>query len=223
MTCLENRSDTIIMPHSKYHIDYLNDLFQALPQGNLPMNLSEYDGFATGILVCPVDIEPSEWLPHVWGTTRDGHFPDQRTAEGTIDALLAHFEVVAADMATLSQIQPIFGGIGASTPFIWEPWIDGFMRAALLRPVAWQEFFEQADEAVQSMMSFLQTLHDIYTGKSALTRVEIDAIDSAACDLIPSCILHIARRSRPDRSLPQAANASNKPGNLASRSPDPDW
>ena len=202
------------MPHSKYHIDYLTSVFQALPQGNLPMTLSEYDGFVTGILVCPVDVAPSEWLPHVWGATQDAHFPDQHTAEVTIDAVLAHFDVVAADMARLAQIQPVFETLGTGKPCVWEPWIDGFMRATALRPVAWQEFFGQADEAVQSIMAFLQALHDIYTGKSRLSGSEIDAIDSSACEIIPSCIMRIAWCSRPDRSRPQAANAPNKPGNL---------
>lgn len=199
------------MQHSKNHIDYLNRLFEALPQDSLPMTLSEYDGFVTGLLICPVDIEPSEWLPYVWGEARDDQFPDQCTAEVMIDAVLAHVDAVAADMSMLAQVQPIFGAIGTSEPTMWEPWIDGFMRVAALRPVAWQDFFEQEDEAIQNIMSFLQCLHDIYTGKSRLSHAQIHAIDMTACEVIPSCVAQIGRRSRPDRSWLTAANLPHEP------------
>ena len=62
-------------------LDRLDALLHALPFDNMPMALSELDGYVTGLLACPEMIPPSEWLPHVWGETGDAQFPDLKTAE----------------------------------------------------------------------------------------------------------------------------------------------
>ena len=55
------------MGQSEQDLDQLDALLRALPVENVPMSLSELDGFVAGILSCPDVIPPSEWLPHVWG------------------------------------------------------------------------------------------------------------------------------------------------------------
>ena len=56
-------------------LDRLDALFHALPFETMPMALSEFDGYVTGLLACPDMIPPSEWLPHIWGETGDAQFP----------------------------------------------------------------------------------------------------------------------------------------------------
>lgn len=67
---------------SRYHQcqSHLDQLLSTLRQDELPMTLCEFNGFATGLLVCPDDIEISEWLPEVWGMRGVDPFPDQRSA-----------------------------------------------------------------------------------------------------------------------------------------------
>ena len=51
------------MGQSDQALDRLNELLHALPGENMPMTLSELDGYVTGILACSEMIAPSEWLP----------------------------------------------------------------------------------------------------------------------------------------------------------------
>ncbi|WP_410216499.1 UPF0149 family protein [Paracoccus sp. (in: a-proteobacteria)] len=83
------------MSSSDQDIGRLDMILAALPQENLPMTVSELDGYVTGLLACPDLIPPSEWLPHVWGETGDAGFPDEATAEATISAVMAHYNAVA--------------------------------------------------------------------------------------------------------------------------------
>lgn len=198
------------MPRSKQRLAQLSRVLGGLPQDTLPMTVTEFDGFVTGILITPVHVTPSEWLPYVWGQTRDAQFPNQRIAEATTDALLAHFDVVASELAAMTDVQPIYSESNIGGLFFWEPWVDGFMQAVELRRLEWQVFIERADEDVQTTFSFLQSLHDVYTGKSELLGAQIEEIDAVACDVIPSCISMIAKRSRPDRCFPQPANVQSK-------------
>lgn len=61
-------------------LDQLDALLQALPQEQMPMSLSELNGYLTGILVAKSLIPPSEWLPRVWGEDgKSSFFPTLRT------------------------------------------------------------------------------------------------------------------------------------------------
>ena len=117
------------MGQSDQDLDHLSELLHALPTQNMPMTLSELDGYVTGVLVCPDMISPSEWLPHVWGETSDAAFPDQQTAEETIGAVMAHYNSVAEAITRRLRVEPIYEIDPNSDETMWEPWIDGFTRA----------------------------------------------------------------------------------------------
>ena len=199
------------MPRSKQRLEQLSRVLRDIPQNAVPMTVSEFDGFVTGVLITPAYISPSEWLPHVWSETRGAQFPNERIAKTTIGALLEHFDVVASELSTMAAVQPIYGESETGELFFWEPWVDGFIRSVSLRPVEWQTFYEKADEDVQTTISFLQSLHDICNGKSDFSAPQIKEIEYVACEVIPSCVSLIANRSRPDRCFPQAANIATAP------------
>ncbi|MCW3784588.1 UPF0149 family protein [Defluviimonas salinarum] len=185
------------MSSSDQDLDRLDELLSALPQENLPMSLSELDGYVTGILSCPDLIPPSEWLPHVWGETGHAGFPDLTTADATISAVMAHYNAVAAEMTRTPWIEPIYEVDPNSDETLWEPWVDGFTRAMRLRPEAWEKVLERADEETRSSLIFLLALQDVYEGTSAFTEEEIDEIDLEAPDMIRNCIAAILLASRP--------------------------
>lgn len=199
------------MGQSDEALDHLNLLLHALPDENMPMTLSELDGYLTGILACPDTIMPSEWLRHVWGETGEADFPDQKAAEETISAVMAHYNSVAEAMAHSLWVEPIYEVDPNSDETVWEPWVDGFTRAMSLRPDAWERLLDQADEETQATMIFLMALQDIYTGRSKFTDDEIDQIDLAAPDLIPNCVATILNQSRPELSRPEPANLPGMP------------
>lgn len=45
----------------------LDELLISLPDENEGMLISEFDGFCTGLIVCPDIVLPGEWIPIVWG------------------------------------------------------------------------------------------------------------------------------------------------------------
>lgn len=198
---------------SNYHQcrSHLDQLLRALRQDLLPMTLCEFDGFATGLLACPQEILCSEWLPQVWGTRGLDQFQDQRAAVRTIDAVLAYFEAIALGLSQTGRVRPSYQGSGPPGQEMWEPWIDGYVRAAALRSHVWQDVYEKAGEDVQSLMSFVQSLHDIYTGQSALSASQIKEMDRVALEAIPRCVTHIINHTRPDRLRPNAVNRSEAP------------
>lgn len=191
-------------------LDHLHDLLVALPQDRFPMTVSELDGYVTGVLACSELIPPSEWLPHVWGETGSASFPDLKTAEMTISAVMEHYNSVAAEMTELPWIEPIYEVDPNSDETLWEAWVDGFTRALRLRPEPWQAVLEQSDEETRSSLIFLMALQDINEGTSNFTEEEIDEIDLQAPDLIPNCVAAILVVSRPDL-VPTAANSPHAP------------
>ena len=208
------------MGSSDQDLDRLSTLLFALPQENMPMTLSELDGYVTGILTCPEVIPPSDWLPHVWGDTGEANFPDLASADTTISAVMAHYNAIAADMLKSPWMEPIYEIDQNSDETLWEPWVDGFTRALRLRPDIWNDVLDQADEEAQSSLIFLMALHELYEGSSKFSDDEIDEIDSEAPDLIPNCIASILCVTRPEivlgdeRSSP-APVRNNRPGRNA--------
>ena len=199
------------MGQSDQALDRLNVLLHALPVENMPMTLSELDGYVTGILACTDMVAPSEWLPHVWGETGEANFPDQKAAEETSSAVMAHYNLAAEAMTRSLWVEPIYEVDPNSDETMWEPWVDGFTRAMSLRPDAWERLLDQADEETRATMIFLMALQDIYTGHSKFTDDEIDQIDLEAPDLIPNCVAAILHQSRPELSRPEPSNLPGMP------------
>jgi len=205
------------MDKEEKRLDRLSELLHALPVDNMPMTLSELDGYVTGVLACPEMIPPSEWLPQVWGETGEAEFADQKAAEETIGAVMAHYNSVAEAMTRSLWIEPIYEVDINSDETLWEPWVDGYTRAMGLRPDAWERLLDQADDETRNTMIFLMALQDIYTGKSKFTEDEIDEIDIEAPDLIPNCVATILQQARPELVNTVAANFPGMPHKAAAR------
>ena len=209
-----------LMKKEEQRLDHLSDLLNALPAEQLPMTLSELDGYVTGILACPEMIPPSEWLRGVWGGTGEAKFADQKIAEKTIGAVMEHYNSVAEALTRTFSIEPNYEIDANSDELLWEPWVDGFIRAMDLRPDAWEGLLDRADEETQASLIFLLALQDICNGNSKFTDEEIDAIDLEAPNLIPNCVATILHQSRPEPTGTAAANLLGMPHKTAA-CPDP--
>lgn len=179
-------------------LERLSELLEALPMENNPMSLGELDGYIVGVLACPVMIPPSDWLPHVWGETGSAGFPDLDTAEETTQAVLAHYNSIAAEMRETLWLEPIYEVEPDTDDIIWGPWVDGFKRAMQLNAESWERLLETGDEETRTAMIFLMALSDIYEGTSKFSDEEIAQIDAEAPDMIPNCVATILSQSRPD-------------------------
>ncbi len=198
------------MSSSEQELDQLDELLSALPHENYPMTVSELDGYVTGILCCPDLIQPSDWLPHVWGETGDAAFPDLETAQATIAAVMGHYNAVASELTRTQWIEPIYEVDPNSDETLWEPWVDGFTRAMSLRSETWVALLDRSDDETRSSLIFLMALQDINEGTSKFSEEEIDEIDLQAPDLIPNCVAAILTVSRPELAV-KAGNISQAP------------
>jgi uncharacterized protein len=86
-----------------------------------------------------------------------------------------------------------------------------------LRPEAWENLLELADDETRATMIFMMALQDIYTGNSKFTDDEIDEIDLEAPDLIPNCVATILHQSRPELAGALPANLTGMPHRAAPR------
>ena len=207
------------MAQTDQDLDRLNSLLHALPPENMPMTLSQLDGYIVGVLASPEMIPPSDWLPHVLGETGEAEFPDEQSAEETIGAVMAHYNSVVEAISGSLWVEPIYEVDPNSDEVMWEPWVDGFTRAMQLRPDAWSRLLDQADEETRATMIFLMALQDIYTGQSNFTDDEVNEIDLEAPDLIPNCVATILYQSRSElfqreseRPPAMSSKAGSRPG-----------
>ncbi len=111
-----------------------------LDLGEDAMVLEELDGFVAGILVCPEMIPPSDWLPLVWNSEggSDPVFKNLAHANKVMGLVMEYYNQVA--LALFEQpdsYAPLFPVDTRNDDVIWEVWIEGFDKAAKLRPQAW--------------------------------------------------------------------------------------
>jgi len=205
------------MDNEEKRLDHLEELLHALPLEDMPMTLSELDGFLTGVLACPEMIPPSEWLQEVWSETAGAQCSDQKTAEETIGAVMSHYNSVASTIAKSLWIEPIYEEDQNSNETLWESWVAGFTRAMMLRPGPWEALMDRADEETQSSLTFLLALQDINLGTSPFPDEVIDQIDQEAPDLIPNCVATILHQSRPELAGKVPANLPDMPHKAAPR------
>ena len=158
------------------------------------MLLTELDGFLTGLLFCPEDIPPAEWMTIVWGTEVDGvpPFEDPLDVQWFTNAVAARRDEIARDLAR-GKFQPILDADERDGEILWEYWIDGFAEATALRPDAWKALADDPEKAAP--WSRLATLIAVARNESELDSVEVNALeDRAAAELIEAVqLLHTAR------------------------------
>lgn len=104
---------------------------------------------------------------------------------------MAHYNNTAMSLATSPWIEQIYEVDPNSEETLWEPWIDGFVRAMRLSQDTWQGLLQRADEEAQSTMIFILAVQDIYEGTRKFSDDEIDEIDLEAHDVILNCIAAI--------------------------------
>lgn len=195
------------MPYTDEDLDQLDALLQALPQDQMPMSLSELNGYLTGILVAKSLIPPSEWLPRVWGEDGKSGFSNLEDAEATIQAVMGHYNDTAALINDGGWVEPIYEEDLNSGETLWEPWVDGFVRAMQLREAEWLGFANGPASDAQRAVNMLLMMQEIYEGTSELPEDEIANIDADAPDLIPDLVAMILAATRGfDRFADSVAN-----------------
>lgn len=154
------------------------------------MLLSEVDGFFAGLNFYATPVEPDEWLPWVWNGETP-HFEDEAQAEAVTRALLGLHDDVFRRLER-GEWGPIFD-TDLDESAVWEVWIDGFWRAAELRPGLWMELVPEDDEEAGIALFSLSRLHELATSTfDEIEPLEIDdELEESASNLIPYSVLRL--------------------------------
>lgn len=160
-----------------------------LPAESDAMLLSELDGYLAGVVACPEQIPPAEWLPPVWGDGAAPLFEDEREARWHDDLVMEHHAAIVAALGRgPGRFKPFMEVDARRREVMWELWIEGFAVALDLRPDAWDELADAAPEPVAEAYSGLTTLIGIASDESDLERDVIDRLTEDAPVLIPGWI-----------------------------------
>ena len=207
------------MIHPAKQLALLEDCLLALPYENDGMLLSEFDGFVAGLLVSPEMIMPGEWLPEVWGDEVEPNFDDMDQAAATLDAVMAHYNRVAAGLAQQRPAyEAVFDPDPVSGELIWELWASGFGRAMQLRPDAWAAMAKSRDEAVTMALATITAL--IARADNPPPPLDPDEVDdedkdqdlhSRALDFIPELVVLFNDWTKRRLVTPGPANLSRAP------------
>ena len=190
----------------------LDEQLCALAADGETMLLSEFDGFVTGLIVCPDLIPPSEWLPAVWGDADDDSAPafeSEHHAHTVMQLVMEHYNSVADELHHRPKdFAPIFEVDTITDETLWELWIAGFEAAMALRPSAWARILDSGDEDAQTALACLLTLCAIDRGESDLAAEAIEDLTQSAPDLIPVLVRTLSTWRRGASGLGRPANTS---------------
>ena len=183
------------------------------------MQISDLDGFLTGIAVGPEVIMPSEWFPVSWGG-EEPVFDDDREARAVFGGIMSRYNEI------LQQVEA-----GAFRPILWvdadgaeiaADWAEGFALAIGLRPEAWGPLFEAKEDAF--LLFPILALCGDENSESALgldAETEDEVLEEAPA-VLPAVVMEIAAFWRARRlgrrgnlisdRVKRAASVRSKPG-----------
>lgn len=163
------------------------------------MQLSDLDGFLTGIVIGPERIPPEEWLPLVWNGVPEFETPAE-AAKVTGIVLARHEEILWTLTQSPEEFAPIFWQDEDGEPMAVD-WAEGFLEAIRLRPESWTPLFESKDHSV--VVTPIAALWQDDDAQSDLDDAEEQRMQAEATDLVPAAVIAIFRYWR--RQQPPAA------------------
>ena len=107
------------------------------------MGLSDLDGFLTGIAVGPELIQPSEWLPVIWGGA-EPEFSTEDEMRAVLTAIMGRYnEIVTCFEFAPNEFEPIFWE-GPAGEVIASDWASGLLDAVVMRSSAWDPLLDDS-------------------------------------------------------------------------------
>ncbi len=140
--------------------DWIDELDEFLLSDKSPDNclqISELDGFLTGVVIGPDLIMPSEWIPVIW--QGEPNFETTEHAERILGAIMARYNDIIHQLDDEPGVfEPIFFEAPDGRALAAD-WAEGFMDAVGLRADAWASIFDDED-AKLLIAPIMAQLHD---------------------------------------------------------------
>lgn len=181
------------------------------------MFLSEFDGFCTGLIVCPQVISPSQWLKEIWGGTGEPQFESLEAFQAALELIMGHYNRVAQTLTTPVHYGPVMPEDRTNGQVLFGDWVEGFVHAVRLHPSGWQRLTESGDQEAVAAFSLLLEIPLIGTGTGSLDSDRQARLLEEAPDLIPELVLELNRftkslpMERPSSPFPFPANMPSAP------------
>lgn len=173
------------------------------------MQLTELDGFLTGIAIGPELILPSEWLLIIWGG-EEPVFDNGNQAQAVIGTIMNRYNEILGQI-TEGFIEPIFmeapGG-----EVIASDWAEGFLQAVRMRFDAWQKLFKSEKHGHTLLPILALCCNEDGGSLLGLPEETENQFFADAGELVPQCVLEIAEFWRATRTAPQRQPAGPKVG-----------
>lgn len=136
------------------------------------MQLSDLDGFLTGIACSPEPIAQSEWINILWGSGKSLNATKHKRAIQIIHD--RHLQIVESLSQEPSHIEPIFWQSEDGHTIAMD-WCEGFIHAYTLRLGAWAELVK-TPEGNDLLFPIMAHLFDD-DGKSVMG-IPVDEVES---------------------------------------------
>ena len=125
-----------VTSRTKLALDKLDDFLSSEASPEYCMQLSDLDGFLTGVVVSPEPIQPSEWFPMIWGDDPPD-FENAELAELILGTIFGRYNEIVQALATdPPKLDPVFWQTDDGV-VIADDWAEGFVDAMSLRPDEW--------------------------------------------------------------------------------------
>jgi uncharacterized protein len=149
----------LAQPLSQAELDELDQFLMSEATSDECLMIDGLDGYMTAIVIGPVTLSPSQWLPGIWGPT-DEHAPEYASmeqAQRILGQLLRHMNgIVGAFERNPAAFQPLvmFSKVKERKFMDGEGWAMGFMQAVEMFRADWQPLFDDAP-----MIEALRPIH----------------------------------------------------------------
>ncbi|BDA86227.1 hypothetical protein Sa4125_37690 [Aureimonas sp. SA4125] len=169
-------------------LERLEDGLAALPRDYDAMTLGEIDGFIAAIILCPVAIDPEEWLGHLWRSTDSTETVDPALLEDLRAKILDHFKLTALGLKAAEEgYAPIVYIEDESGDTVWESWAGGFGEGMQLRMESWDAVRGTGDAEALAALDGLKELVRIAAMDSP-PPAQLGGLVAKAADLIPDWV-----------------------------------
>jgi uncharacterized protein len=151
-------SDAEIELLDNFLLDRINNEENTANRNEGIISISELDGFFTAIISGPDVIQPSKWLPIVWGEFE----PDWESEENfmaVISLLVRHMNTIADTLIERPfDFKPLFleRNIGNKTYTIVDDWCEGYLLGVSLLSDQWQSSGDEMAKWLAPINAFTQ-------------------------------------------------------------------
>ncbi|NBQ68688.1 MAG: YecA family protein [Nitrosomonadaceae bacterium] len=163
-----------LLPLSQEEMNELDDFLMSDITSNETMALDMLDGYLTAIVSGPVTLKLDEWLPGIWGPTKDDMpmFKNMEQAQHILQLILRHMNgIIWMLQDDPDTFEPVLGTrIYRKREYIdGEMWAYGYMQGIELCRQQWQSFFDDPNGVAALRPIHLLGSDDVTPEEESLT------------------------------------------------------